>query len=467
MELVKGLSLIAPELTVSAGIIVVLLLDVVIRKERWIVGLLSLFFLIGAGVLTYLNLKVSGEAFGMLLVSPVSRAFDLVILLGAAMTTLIAWEKKGEHHFLVLSAVLGAMVLVKSIHFVSFLLALELFSFAIIGQIALTRDTLGVEAAMKFFILSVLASTFIVMGAALLYSIYGSFYFPVAYLSDVFELKSLSHSLLFLFAFVLIIAGMGFKLSAVPFHFWTPEVFRGAHSSVAGFIATVSKASAFGFLVNLLFIAFGRQIALWGDLLLWLGAITMIVGNLAALGERDIKRMLGYSTIAHAGYVLLAFGVGTNESVGAAIFYLIIYTFMTLGAFAVVHSVGEGRSDLNYYRGLLRTNPLQTALLVVFLVSLAGIPPTAGFAGKFYLFSSVLNAGEVGFVVWALINGVISAFYYMRPVFYALGFEPEHVFEAKLRPALFLVMLVGLAGVLYFGLAPSGLLDFTRSVVSP
>jgi len=139
--------------------------------------------------------------------------------------------------------------------------------------------------------------------------------------------------------------------------------------------------------------------------------------------------MLGYSTIAHAGYILLAFGVGTNVSVGAAVFYLAIYTLMTLGAFAVVHSVGEERSDLNYYR--------------------------------------ILQAGEVGFVVWALINGVISAYYYMRPVFYALGFEPEHVFEAKLRPALFLVMVVGLVGVLYFGLAPSGLLEFTRSVVSP
>ena len=442
-------------------------MDVVIRKEKWIVGFLSLFFILGAGVLAYLRVGVSGEAFGMLLVSPLSRAFDLAILLGAALTTLIAWEKKGEHHFLVLSAVLGAMVLVKSVHFISFLLALELFSFAIIGQIALTDERLGVEAAMKFFVLSVLASTFIVMGAALLYAIYGSFYFPVAYLSDIFELKSLSNSLLFILAFVLIIAGMGFKLSAVPFHFWTPEVFRGAHSAVAGFIATVSKASAFGFLVNLLFITFGRQSALWGDLLMWLGAITMIVGNLAALGERDIKRMLGYSTIAHAGYILLAFGVGTNESVGAAIFYLIIYTIMTLGAFAVVHSVGEGRSDLNYYRGLLKTNPFQTIMLTVFLVSLAGIPPTAGFAGKFYLFSSVLKAGEVGFVVWALINGVISAFYYMRPVFYALGFEPETVFEAKLRPALFLVLIVSLIGVFYFGLAPSGLLEFAQAVVSP
>ncbi|NPA80484.1 MAG: NADH-quinone oxidoreductase subunit N [Thermotogae bacterium] len=467
MELAKGLSLLLPELTVSAGIILVLLLDVVVRKEKWIVALLSLFFLIGTAILTYLRLNLSGEAFGMVMVSPLSRTFDIVILLGAALTTLIAWDRKGEHHFLILSAVLGGMILVKSINFISFLLALELFSFAVIGQIALSEGKLGVEAAIKYFILSVLASTLIVMGAAILYVIYGSFYFPIAYLSDVFELKSLSNSLLFILGFVLILAGMGFKLSAVPFHFWTPEVFRGAHSAVAGFIATVSKAAAFGVLINLLFIAFGRQIALWSEFLLWLGAFTMIVGNLAALGERDIKRMLGYSTIAHAGYILLAFGVGTGSSVASALFYLFIYTIMTLGAFAVVHAVGEDRTDLNYYKGLLKTNPFHAALLVIFLVSLAGIPPTAGFVGKFYLFSSVLKAGEVGFVVWALINGVISAYYYMRPVFYALGFEPEHKFEAKLKPALFLAMVVGLVGVLYFGIAPSGLLEFVRSVVMP
>ncbi len=465
MEILKDTFLILPEITTALAVLVALLLDVVVEREKWIIAAFALFSTIVVGLMVYFNLFNSGEAFKMLAITPLARAFDLVIILGAFITLLIGWERRSEFHILLLSAVLGAMVLVKSVHFISFILALEIFSFALIGQMAITWDKRGVEAAMKFFLLSVLASTLIVMGMTLVYGVYGTMHFPTIYRSDVYEIKSLSDSLLFLTAFAMIIAGMGFKLSAVPFHFWTPEVFRGTHSALGGFIATVSKAAAFGFLVNLLLEAFARQYAVWGDLMIWLAVITMTVGNLAALAEKNIKRMLGFSTISHAGYVLLAFGVGTEESIGAAVFYLVVYTLMTLGAFAVVHSVGEEGSDLAHYKGLLKRAPFQTAFLAVFMLSLAGLPPTAGFVGKFYLFSSVLKEGYMGFVLWALLNGVISLFYYVRPVFYALGFAPQVSVVPRLKPSVFFAMVIAFAGVVYFGLAPSGLLEFMRTLL--
>jgi len=464
MDFVKDIYLIQPELVLSIGVLLSLLVDIVSSKQAKF--LVPIFSLISLGITTFFvltNFYNEGEAFRMLSITSLSRAFDIAILLGAAITTLLAWDREGEHHFLVLSATLGAMILVKSISFISFILSLELFSFAVIGQIALSRDLAGTSAALKFFILSVIASSFIILGAALMYGIFGTFYFPHIFIETSFKPIFQTKPLFFVISFVLIFVGLAFKIAAVPFHFWTPDVFKGAHSSVAGFIATVSKASAFGFLVNFLYIIFGSVPYLWGEILIWLGAITMLVGNLAALGENDIKRMLGYSTIAHAGYILVAFGIGTDTSIGAAIFYLIVYTLMTLGAFAVVNSIGENNSSLENYKGLSKDNGLQAFLLLIFMVSLAGIPPTAGFVGKFYLFSEVIKAGEYSLAIWAFLNGVISAFYYMRPVFYAYGREPKHKVEGVLNPALVLAFIVGFVGVLYIGLAPSALLDFISS----
>lgn len=464
MDFVKDIYLIQPELVLSIGVLLSLLVDIVSSKQAKF--LVPIFSLISLGITTFFvltNFYNEGEAFRMLSITSLSRAFDIAILLGAAITTLLAWDREGEHHFLVLSATLGAMILVKSISFISFILSLELFSFAVIGQIALSKDLAGTSAALKFFILSVIASSFIILGAALMYGIFGTFYFPNIFLETSFKPIFQTKPLFFVISFILIFVGLAFKIAAVPFHFWTPDVFKGAHSSVAGFIATVSKASAFGFLVNFLYIIFGSVPYLWGEILIWLGAITMLVGNLAALGENDIKRMLGYSTIAHAGYILVAFGIGTDTSIGAAIFYLIVYTLMTLGAFAVINSIGESNSSLENYKGLSKDNGLQAFLLLIFMVSLAGIPPTAGFVGKFYLFSEVIKAGEYSLAIWAFLNGVISAFYYMRPVFYAYGREPKHKVEGVLNPALVLAFIVGFVGILYIGLAPSALLDFISS----
>ncbi len=464
MSILKDIYLVQPEVILSIGILVSLIVDILsTRDTRWLVPLFSILTLGITGFYVITNFYNEGEAFKMLTITSLGRAFDIAIIAGALITTLLAWDRKGEHHFLLLSATLGAMILVKSISFISFILALEMFSFAIIGQIALSKDSLGIESAMKFFILSVIASSFIILGIATVYSIFGTFYFPKIFLETTFRPLFQAKPLYFVASFVLIMVGIAFKLSAVPFHFWTPEVFRGAHSSVGGYIATVSKTSAFGFLVNFLYIILGNVPYIWGELLVWLGAITMFVGNMAALAENDIKRMLGYSTIAHAGYIMVAFGIGTDTAVGAAIFYLVIYTLMTLGAFAVVNSIGEDRSSFEYYKGLSREHGIQAFLLLIFMVSLAGIPPTAGFVGKFYLFSEVVKAGEYLLAIWAFINGVISTFYYIRPVFYAYGFEPRYKFESSLNPAIMIAFIVGFVGVIYLGLAPSGLLGFISS----
>ncbi|MEO0147205.1 MAG: NADH-quinone oxidoreductase subunit N [candidate division WOR-3 bacterium] len=464
MSITKDIFLIQPEIVLSVGILLSLIIDILAtRSVKWFVSLFSVIVLVITGFYVLTNFYNEGEAFKMLSITSLSRTFDVVIILGAIITSLLAWDREGEHQFLLLSATLGAMILVKAINFISFILALELFSFSIVGQIALSKDELGIEAALKFFILSVIASTFIVMGVALLYTIFGTFDFKKIFLETTFKPVFQAKPLIFISAFVLVLVGLAFKLAAVPFHFWTPEVFRGAHSSVGGFIATVSKASAFGFLVNFLYIIFGNVPYLWGELLIWLGAITMFVGNLAALAENDIKRMLGYSTIAHAGYIMVAFGVGTDTAIGAAIFYLLVYTLMTLGAFAVVNSIGENNTSLEHYKGISKNHGLQAFLLLIFLVSLAGIPPTAGFVGKFYLFMEVVKSGEYALAIWAFLNGVISTFYYVRPIFYSYGFEPKYEFKSVLTPTIAAVFIIGFIGVIYLGLAPSGILEFISS----
>lgn len=481
MDVLKDITLIQPEVVLSVGILASLIVEILTQRPvKWLVPIFSIIVLVITGFYIITNLYNSGEPFKMLFVSPLNRMFDLVIILGAIITTLLAWDRDGEHHFLILSAVLGAMVLVKSVNFISFILALELFSFAVVGQIALSRDTFGTEAGLKFFFLSVLASTLIIMGVALLYSIFGTFDFKRIYddFKKIYDFKRIyietpitpifqTKPLLFVLAFTLIFVGLAFKLSAVPFHFWTPEVFQGAHSSVGGFISTVSKASAFGFLINLLYLLFGNIPYVWGEILMWMGAITMFVGNLAALAEKDIKRLLGFSTIAHAGYIMTAFGLGTTGAISGAIFYLLVYTLMTLGAFAVVNSVDERKTSLEYYKGLSKRNGLQAFLLLIFFVSLAGVPPTAGFVAKFYLFQELVRENEFFFAIWAFLNGVISLFYYSRPIFYAYGFEPRYEVKGVLNPAVALAFVLGFVGVFYLGLAPSFVLDFIRVIFNP
>jgi len=468
MDVLKDITLIQPEIVLSVGILASLIVDILSqRPTKWFVPIFSIIVLAITGFYVITNLYNGGEAFRMLFVSPLNRAFDLVIILGAIITTLLAWNREGEHHFLILSAVLGAMVLVKSVSFISFILALELFSFAVVGQIALSKDSFGTEAGLKLFFLSVLASTLIIMGVALLYSIFGTFDFKTIFTETTITPVLQAKPLLFILAFTLIFVGLLFKLSAVPFHFWTPEVFRGAHTSVGGFISTVSKASAFGFLVNFLYLLFGNIPYVWGEILMWIGAITMLVGNLAALAERDIKKLLGFSTIAHAGYIMLAFGLGTIGAVSSAIFYLLVYTLMTLGAFAVVNSIDEKNTSLEYYKGLSKLNGLQAFLLLIFFVSLAGVPPTAGFVAKLYLFQELVREGENLFAIWAFLNGVISLFYYSRPIFYAYGFEPKYEIKGVLSPAIALVFAISFIGVLYLGLAPSFVLDFIQGIFNP
>jgi len=468
MDILKDITLIQPEVVLSVGILASLIVEILTQRPvKWLVPIFSIIVLAITGFYVITNLYNGGEPFKMLFVSPLNRMFDLVIILGAIITTLLAWDRDGEHHFLILSAVLGAMVLVKSVNFISFILALELFSFAVVGQIALSRDTFGTEAGLKFLFLSVLASTLIIMGVALLYSIFGTFDFKGIFIQTLINPIFQAKPLLFVLAFTLIFVGLAFKLSAVPFHFWTPEVFQGAHSSVGGFISTVSKASAFGFLINLLYLLFGNIPYVWGEILMWMGAITMFLGNVAALAEKDIKRLLGFSTIAHAGYIMTAFGLGTTGAISGAIFYLLVYTLMTLGAFAVVNSVDERKTSLEYYKGLSKRNGLQAFLLLIFFVSLAGVPPTAGFVAKFYLFQDLVREGEFFFAIWAFLNGVISLFYYSRPIFYAYGFEPRYEVKGVLNPAVALAFVLGFVGVLYLGLAPSFVLDFIRGIFNP
>jgi len=458
---------ILPLIAVAVGAMVIMLVGPSVDDEDSAgLGLIALMTVLAAFVLTLLTLGENSPAFGGALVADdYSGFFEIVILIATAVTIGMSLDYAAdeglagaEYYALILFAALGMMLMAAAGDLIIIFLGLETMSIAVYALVGfLRRDPRSSEAALKYFLLGAFSTGFLLYGIALVYGATGTIQLgPVG----AAVAAGMASNPLLLLGLGLMLIGFGFKVAAVPFHMWTPDAYEGAPTPVTAFMAVGVKLAAFAGFLRIFLVHLGPISAQWSDVLWVLAVLTMTVGNLIALVQSNIKRMLAYSAIAHAGYVILGMAAASSHQAGGAIlYYLLGYSFTTLGAFAVVIALerhGEARDRISDFRGLARAHPGLAAAMALFMLSLAGVPPLAGFVGKFYLFSAALNAGLVWLVIIAALNSAISVYYYTVVIveMYAREGNEVDVKRISARPALLLSIAAGLAGTILIGLFP-------------
>ncbi len=477
-------STILPLLLVTGWACVLLLVDLFIpRHRKAITAALSALGLLAATALLLSQFGLEREAFkGMIVVDGFASFLQLVFLLSGLFGIALAYDyvrrqdiERGEYYTLLLFTVAGMMLMAQAGDLIVVFLALEMLSLPlyVLTGIARPRPD-SEEAAMKYFLLGAFASGFVVYGVALIYGATAS-----TRLSEIVAVVQAGQAAggLLLAGMAFILVGLGFKVAAVPFHMWTPDVYQGAPSSVTAFMSVGAKAAGFAALLRVFLVAFPDVAPAWAVVAMWVSAFTMAWGNVAAIAQTNIKRMLAYSSIAHAGYILMALPAAADpavapDAVGAVLFYLLAYAFTNFGAWAVVLALekkdGQGLA-IEDYAGLGARRPALALAMALFMLSLTGVPPTVGFVAKFYLFRTVLQADLVWLALVGVATSLISAYYYMRVVvvMYMRQGEPEVRSEGWLNAT---VLLAGLATFI-FGLLPAplmglaaraGLLTFLR-----
>jgi NADH-quinone oxidoreductase subunit N len=412
---------------------------------------------------------------GMLAADPFAQFLNLLFLGVAGLTLLISQVyvrrlrlERGEHDALLLFGTLGMMVMAGSLDLMTIFLGLETLSIALYILAGFLRDQLkSNESALKYLLLGAFASGFVLYGIALVYGAAGST--NLTRVGAAIAQGKVQSPLLLTLGIGLLIIGLGFKVAAVPFHMWAPDVYEGAPTSVTAFMIAGTKAAAFAALLRILTIALPALQADWSRVLWILAALTMTVGNVLALTQSNLKRMLAYSSIAHAGYILVALVAGTAPAAAAVLFYLVAYALMNLGVFAVMVAISRADGErllLEEYAGLGRRHPLLTAAMALFMFSLAGVPPTGGFMGKLYVFGSAIQANYVGLAVLGVLNSVVSAFYYLRlTVVMTMTAANGDVAPGEPSPSLILAVALTAAGTLALGLFPAQLFGLALRAV--
>ena len=462
-----------PLILISLGAFAVLLAELLLKQR----GAKSPAFASAVlCTLSLLTLFVVGASAASMFVEGSSVAFNVVrpfvrldrfanfaialVALGSALSCLLSYyylrELKidhGEYYALVLLATSGMILLVSAVDLIAVFLGIELLSIPIYVLAGFDRRKLrSNEAALKYFLVGSFASAILLYGMALLYGATGSTDFGV--IRAAFDPSRPLAAL----GLALVVVGFTFKISSVPFHLWTPDVYEGAPTSVTAFMSVTVKAAAFAGLMRILVVAFGGGGALLNDVLWWLAAATMIVGNVMAVIQENVKRLLGYSSVAHAGYLLMGLVAGTQAGWSAMLFYLLAYLFTNLGAFGVIIALthrGQDADRIEDFTGLARTRPALAALMTLFMVSLAGIPGTAGFIGKLQIFLAAVREGYVGLTIIAVLTSLVSVYYYLRlPVVMYMREPGAELPRLRLHSAEGIVLAVCAVAVVALGLFP-------------
>jgi NADH-quinone oxidoreductase subunit N len=414
-----------PEYVLTVTGVLIMLIEAVLKPDtsRKPLGWLAIFGTVAAGLVSYYQLRLGIlTAFsGNIQVDPFSVFFHLLIAAIVVATLLGSLDyfeghagHAGEYYALVLFGAVGMMFMTCSVELLMVFIGLEISSISTYFMAGFRKTQASAsESSIKYFLLGSFATAFFLYGIALAFGATGST--SIAAIAAGLGSSATPH-MAFL-ALAMMIVGLGFKVSAAPFHVWTPDVYQGAPAPVVGLMSTAPKAAAFAVLLRITFSGFPQMQHRWGMLMWLVAALSMTIGNLGALMQRDVKRMLAYSSIAHAGYLLVAFTAFPREGIAAACFYTASYAAMNVGAFAIVTQVGgydESLRTIADYQGLALKRPVLTALLAFFLLSLIGIPFTGGFFGKFYVFTSALQAGHAWLAVIGLINSGVACFYYLK-----------------------------------------------------
>ncbi len=460
-----------PELIMTALALLVMLVDLFVRKKE----VMAVLSIAGVAIVGISLIGSQGETFGTMFISDgYSTFFKLIFFVNVILSILISIKyisieraNFGEYYSLILFSTIGMMIMASAGDLIILYLGLELMALSTYILAGFIRhDIKSNEAALKYFLLGAFSSGFLLYGISLVYGLTGTTDLKAiaAFISE----RGLYDNPALLLSIAFLVVAFGFKIAAAPFHMWAPDVYEGAPTSITAFMSVGPKAAGFAVIGRVFLVAFASVKVDWVTILVPISILTMAVGNIVALSQTNIKRMLAYSSIAHAGYALLGIIAANNEGLASMMNYLMIYAFMNIGAFAIIimlRSEGFKGDSISDYEGLSKTHPWAAALMLIFMFSLTGIPPTAGFIGKLYIFMAAINAGYTWLVIIAVIFSAISAYFYLRIVMYMYMRDPKVSVQLTTSFPQGVVLAVTTAAVLIIGVFPAALVEFAKAAV--
>lgn len=462
----------APVLVLSVFAMGVLVLDLWVGKNKTLLMFISLVGLLMTAISAFAKHPLPAFAFtDSYIVDHLSIFFICIFTLSSALTILLSFEynerkgiKAGEYYALILLCTVGMIILASSTDMIMIFLGIEIVSICLYVLAGFRRDDpVSNEAALKYFLLGAFATGFLLYGMALIYGSTGSTnLFKIA---GFIKTEGTQSNPLILMGIVFLVIGFGFKVAAVPFHMWAPDVYHGSPTPVTAFMAVGPKAAAFAAFFRVFAEAIPDMSLSWEILLCIIAVLSMFVGNLGAIMQTNIKRMLAFSSISHAGYLLIAVIAKSSLAGSGLLFYMLAYAFTTFGAFGIVILLGKKEKEnleLENYSGLAYKHPILALSMTVFLLSLGGLPPFAGFVAKFYIFSAAIEEGFVTLVVIAVLNSAISFYYYLKVVVFMYMKEPNSEFQISLTPMTLFVVIVGIIGTVELGIFPDPIIALTN-----
>ena len=468
----QNLELVFPEIFISLGIMFLLIFGVFKKNSSKLIHNISLVFLLITAVITFnetLSLNKIKLFNNSIIIDYLSSFMKIVTLVAAFLVLTISSNYlkslkifKIEYPILILSSVLGMMIMISSNDLIVFYMGLELQSLSLYVLATFNRDQIkSSEAGLKYFVLSALSSGLLLYGCSLIYGFTGSTNF------DVISNQLSSNEYALTFGIVFILVGLAFKISAVPFHMWAPDVYEGSPTSVTLFFTMVPKIAALTVFIRFLYVPFLNLIDQWQMILIFLSIASMLFGAVAAIGQKNLKRLVAYSSIGHVGYALAGLATGSNEGIQSSVIYITIYILMNLGLFSCLLMMR--RNDVYYEEiedlsGLSKNHPLLSLSLLIILFSLAGIPPLAGFFAKFYIFKSVLEQSMFFLAIVGLLSTVVAAFYYLRLI-KIMYFDKEHEkFDTDHGIWLKFSLIASTILILLYFVFPSQLIDIVSKI---
>ena len=460
-----------------AGLVILLAESFRQQNERMPLAGLPIIGLVGAGIASVFLWDRNATSFGVVTADNFALFVNLVLVAVGILTVVFAAQTlerdrlpAGEFYALILFSIVGMMLMVQSSDLLLLFLALETMSIAVYVLTGIRRDqATSTEAAFKYFLLGAFASAFFLYGIAFIYGVAGST--SLDRIGSVIAAQSMSGNPMILLAVGLLLVGFGFKVAAVPFHMWSPDAYEGAPAIVTGFMSTGVKAAAVAAFARVFLSALEPMITEWAPVLWVIAAATMIVGTVLGVAQTSLKRMLAYSSIAHGGYLLVGLVAGNDVGKAAILYYLAAYALTNLGAFGVIALLGSrerANDDLRDYAGLWYSHPGLATLMTIFLLSLGGFPPTAGFIAKWYIFSAAVGAEYYGLAVIGVLSSVISVFFYLRVVVMMYMADREADLPGPVTvPRLGMAALtVAIAVIVYLGVLPTQVLDFAAESIA-
>ena len=465
--------ILAPEISLLVLALVVVLLDLFIGR-KWLLGVISVVGLIVPAAFSVALWGTNETSFGgALVVDQFSLFFNLFFLVVAALVILSSTDYahkftafRGEYYAMLLLATTGMMLMASTRELISIYVALELTGISLYVLAGFLKDPKSSEAGLKYLLLGAVASAVLLYGMALVFGLTGTTHLQG--IADAISAGGLLGSPALLMGIVLLVAGFGFKIAAVPFQMWVPDVYEGAPTPITAYLSVASKAAGFAVILRVFYEALGPASLDWGMIFAVLAAITMTVGNVVAIAQKNIKRMLGYSSIAQAGYLMVGLAAVSTTGSSALVFFLACYAFTNLGAFVAIIAISNkvDSDEIADYSGMARRAPLLSLALALCLISLTGIPPTAGFMAKLYIFSAGIDSGLVWLVIIAVINAVISAYYYLRVVRVVYLGVPSSEERVPSSGALRAALSFACLGVLALGIYPWMVLRIAEAAAS-